>query len=95
MLILRAVSLRTFDVDLDLDEPRPVPTGDTPDFPYAVSPDEPEQFLIVVRSRRNHVVWRMELDWTFQGLSGTTRIEKPYFQVTPIPSDIEGDAEVR
>jgi hypothetical protein len=92
MVVLHAVPLRTFDVDLDLDEPKPVPRSGTPDFPYAVSPDEPEQFLIVVRTRRNHIVWRMELDWTFQGQLGSTRIEEPYFQVTPIPSDTAGDA---
>ncbi|MFI6102132.1 hypothetical protein ACIA8G_41830 [Lentzea sp. NPDC051213] len=59
--------------ELDLDEDPPELTG--PKFLYTVTPDDPEVFELDVRCHRYDVEWRLELDWTCAGRSGTSVVD--------------------
>jgi hypothetical protein len=67
---------RGFRVDLDARQPRLEPTSATgPDFPFTVSSSDPELFAVFPRSTFE-VHWRLELDWTSRGRSGTVVIDR-------------------
>jgi hypothetical protein len=74
---------RHFAVDLDKDRPvaRAVAGNDagTPipavRMPYRVSAKDPEVLLVTARTRTCDCRWYLELDWSFQGRTGTVRID--------------------
>jgi len=44
-------------------------------FPYRVSAQEPEVLLVNARTVTCDCRWYLELDWSFQGRSGTVRVD--------------------
>ncbi|MFE1438117.1 helix-turn-helix domain-containing protein [Streptomyces sp. NPDC058739] len=74
---------REFSVDLDVDRPiaRARSGGDTATslpvvrFPYRVSAEDPEAFLVTAVTEAYDCAWYLELDWSSQGRSGTARID--------------------
>ncbi|HEY5989046.1 MAG TPA: hypothetical protein VIV12_22105, partial [Streptosporangiaceae bacterium] len=80
---------RKFLVNLDEEVPQAVPEGParsrasimdayhvgTPDFPYTVSPHDPENFQVMAYTDRNDVLWRLALDWVCGGKNGTAIID--------------------
>ncbi|WP_189878856.1 hypothetical protein [Streptomyces bluensis] len=78
--------------DLDADDPVLVPRGFTaPNFPFTVTSSDPELFE-VFPSSSFEVEWRLELEWTSAGRSGTLVIEgdgRP-FRCLPEPPDEGG-----
>ncbi|MET7419801.1 hypothetical protein [Dactylosporangium sp. NPDC005555] len=70
-------SLRVRQFDLFLDEPEPRlrrPDGGD-DFPFKVSPADPEVFDLVVHTQTGDIEWVLDLDWTCAGRSGVRRID--------------------
>ncbi|MFJ7065501.1 helix-turn-helix domain-containing protein [Streptomyces sp. NPDC101115] len=81
-----AVTPRRFEVDLD--RPRPVAraldgydasgqegrTIPAVSFPYKVTAAEPEELLVFARTADCDCRWYLELEWSSEGRSGTTRI---------------------
>ncbi|MFI9784946.1 hypothetical protein ACIHEI_15775 [Kitasatospora sp. NPDC051984] len=63
--------VRKYSLDLDKNPPR----LKGPKFLYTVSPGDPEVFELTVTSTRHYVEWRLELDWTCAGRSGTSVID--------------------
>ncbi|XVV08330.1 hypothetical protein ACQP2X_26155 [Actinoplanes sp. CA-131856] len=64
---------RRFTVDLDDPSGRMVPArGEKTDFPYTVGNDEPEAFSLVATSSGCDCVWRIALDWSADGETGTS-----------------------
>jgi hypothetical protein len=47
----------------------------TPDFPYAVSPHDPESFEVMAYTDRSDIQWRLALDWVYAGKAGTVIID--------------------
>ncbi|MFI1017980.1 hypothetical protein [Streptomyces sp. NPDC020965] len=73
---------RVFEARLDPGrarvDPVPVPNAEglrTPPFPYRVTPDDPDHFLLGVRAERCDCAWRVRFDWTHEGRTGTTRLD--------------------
>lgn len=74
---------RTFAVDLDVDRPiaRSMPGADSEHtipavrFPYRVSATDPEVLLVRAETEQYDASWYLELDWSSQGRTGTTRID--------------------
>ncbi|MCP2259014.1 hypothetical protein LX15_002713 [Streptoalloteichus tenebrarius] len=78
---------RHFRVDLDQKTPRATPlAGDGPEpgdgqgepavgFPYQVSATDTEVFWLFAVTRAHTVRWRVELDWTAMGRTGTYTID--------------------
>jgi hypothetical protein len=85
------VPMRTFLVDLDDPEPRPAPAG-VPDFPYLVSPSQPEAFKVMAYTERGDIRWRLALDWTYRGVGGSVTIDSDGlpFRVAQPPPDVAG-----
>jgi hypothetical protein len=88
-----AVTVRQFDVNLsDPGTFTPVPgqdpnTGDevpAVDFPFKVSNNDPEVFLIEPTGPTCFCEWRLAIDWTSGGRSGTTVVDRGF---GPIRSD--------
>jgi hypothetical protein len=69
------VSPRRFHTTLDDPHPCVRPSGDGPDFPFTVSPYDTEVFDVTVHTRSHDVRWRLELDWTCVGRTGTVPID--------------------
>lgn len=44
-------------------------------FPLRVSPDDPEELVIIATSTANTVLWHLELEWTYRGQTQTTRLD--------------------
>jgi hypothetical protein len=101
--------LRKFLIDLDQDVPEPVPEGParhraslmdayhvgTPDFPYTVSPHDPENFEVMAYTDRSDVQWRLALDWTCRGKTGTVIIDnngQPFRVAQPPPRASEAES---
>ncbi|MCG0284013.1 hypothetical protein [Streptomyces sp. PSAA01] len=63
--------VRKYAVNLNEDPPR----LKGPNFIYTVSPDDPEVFELTVHCGRYDIEWRLELDWTCVGRSGTSLID--------------------
>ncbi|WP_380282426.1 hypothetical protein [Kitasatospora purpeofusca] len=77
-----AVLLRPFDVDLDAEVPELKPHG--VDFPFKVSRDDPEQFVVRWHSTLDEVRWCLELHWVCAGRRGIVRIpEEGSFDLYP------------
>jgi hypothetical protein len=81
------VGVRHFQVDLDKSPPNvaslPAEFDDTPaiDFPYRVSQTEPEVLSIRAYTLGCDCSWRANLEWVYQGKTGTTVIDdrgKPF-----------------
>ncbi|MFD5080475.1 helix-turn-helix domain-containing protein [Streptomyces sp. NPDC058371] len=78
-----ALTPRSFDVDLDKDRPiaRSVAGNDSGTtipamrLPYRVSVEDPEVLLVNARTENCDCRWYLELDWSAQGRTGTTRID--------------------
>ncbi|MFE4579341.1 helix-turn-helix domain-containing protein [Streptomyces chartreusis] len=78
-----ALTPRYFDVDLDKDRPvaRPADGNDSGvtipamRLPYRVSAEDPEVLLIDARTVACDCSWYLELDWSFQGRTGTVRVD--------------------
>ena len=68
------VPVRPFAVHLDEDPPRLERLGDA-DFPFKVTPEDPEVFQLTVHTATADVRWVLELDWTCAGRSGTRRVD--------------------
>lgn len=70
------VTPRPFEVLLDEIPPRLRPRNPTgPDFPFKVSPDDPEVFDLKVLTSTGYVQWILELNWTNSGQHGTLRVD--------------------
>ena len=69
-----AVQVRQFDVFLDEDPPRLAPCGHD-DFPFKVTPDDPEVFDLIAHTDLGDVQWVLDLDWTSAGRSGVRRVD--------------------
>jgi hypothetical protein len=93
-----AVTVRQFEVNMS--DPltfTPVPgedpnTGDEVpgvDFPFKVSNNDPEVFLLWPTSATCFCEWRLAIDWTSGGRSGTTIVDRGF---GPIISDPSQDA---
>jgi len=88
------VTVRIFDVDMsDPVKVIPVP-GHNPDtgeevppvnFPFKVSGSDPEVFLLGVTGVDCFCEWRLAIDWTSAGRSGTTVVDHGF---GPIRSDV-------
>jgi hypothetical protein len=82
-----ALEPRRFDVDLvpgDVGIPHPVSDNGT-DFPYVVSQNDPEWFLVKLDVGSRDVEWVAELDWSCTDRSGSLRIDsegEPFRTVT-------------
>jgi hypothetical protein len=80
-----ALKSRPFTANFDVDPPRLTALKD--DFPFTISPTDPEQFDIEPRVSFHEVSWILEIDWTWQGGKGTTVVDddgKP-FEIYPTP----------
>jgi hypothetical protein len=55
---------RHYALSLDSPAPRPVPQPGDITFPYTVSNDDPEQFIITPEVTAHEVQWRLYLTWT-------------------------------
>ncbi|MFF3335367.1 helix-turn-helix domain-containing protein [Streptomyces sp. NPDC002888] len=74
---------RRFTVNLDVDRPiaRPKDGADSEHtipaahFPYRVSAEDPEVLLVDATTQTYDARWYLELDWSSQGRTGTTRID--------------------
>lgn len=44
-------------------------------FPYVVSAEDPESFWVFARVKRWDVDWVLEIDWSYQGRTGVTRVD--------------------
>ncbi|MFI6823723.1 hypothetical protein ACIBJE_22700 [Micromonospora sp. NPDC050187] len=65
---------RPFELLLDPGVPEVRPRVGGVDFPFSVSPSDPEVLKVTVRLRRDQVAWYLLLDWTQHGRSGTHSI---------------------
>ncbi|WP_026315960.1 hypothetical protein [Actinokineospora enzanensis] len=72
---LGPVSVRPFVVDLDAEEPLARPNHGVPDFPYTVTPHQPEVFEVKVVTTDREVRWRLELGWLCAGRAGSTLMD--------------------
>jgi hypothetical protein len=56
------------------------------DFPLTVSPDDPEEFWVQAVTATNEITWTIALDWTVNGIPGTTLVNHggPSFSLYPI-----------
>jgi hypothetical protein len=73
------VSPRGFAIELDAPQPRaralPGPTPQPAvDFPYRISESDPEVFEVTATTARCDCSWHLELDWSSDGVSGTSVI---------------------
>ena len=89
-----AVTVRQFDVNLsDPVKFTPVPDEDPGtgeevpalDFPFKVTENDPEVFLLAATGTTCFCEWRLAIDWTSGGRSGTTVIDRGF---GPIKSDV-------
>lgn len=56
------------------------------DFPYKISADDPEVFVVSVVKASGDVTWHMELDWIANGQPGSTKIAQGAgFRTTTAP----------
>lgn len=69
------MKIRGFRINLDSDDLRLIPDSGTGDFPYSVSPHDPEGFLLHFMTLHSYVAWRLEIDWVCQGKSGTLVVD--------------------
>ncbi|MFD0417504.1 helix-turn-helix domain-containing protein [Streptomyces sp. NPDC127108] len=75
------VGTKSFDVDLDADQPTAVPKSGQRDFPYKVSESDPEVFYIEVDTKNYDALWSLNLQWSSGGRTGVLRIDdagKPF-----------------
>lgn len=83
-----ALEPRRFSIDLVSGAagiPHPAPGSGT-DFPYTVSQNDPEWFLVDLDVGSTDVEWTAELDWSCAGRTGSLRIDRggePFRTVTP------------
>lgn len=77
---------RRFDVDLDSDNPQLTAQG--VDFPFTVSPTDPEQFWVQAEAGANEVIWNVELDWITDGVRGTTVVNHGGIPFSLYPIDV-------
>jgi hypothetical protein len=82
--ITGALTPRRFDIDLDSENPRLMAQGI--DFPFTVSPTDPEQFWVQAVTAANEITWTIALDWITEGISGTTAVNLggPPFSLYPL-----------
>ncbi|MFC7886368.1 helix-turn-helix domain-containing protein [Streptomyces sp. NPDC057376] len=101
------VSVKAFDVALDMGNPLAMPIGGQRDFPYSVSESDPEVFHVNAHTSDHDVSWYLELEWSSGGREGTLRVDdhgKPFrtsaskdgsYYAYPLGSDawerVEGD----
>ncbi|SEF19025.1 hypothetical protein SAMN05216533_8573 [Streptomyces sp. Ag109_O5-10] len=101
----RARPRRTFDlryrgsdlgVDLGAPEPMPKPAEGVPDFPYTVSPDDPEYFVLQTKLETpGDITWRVGIHWVYGGEAGVVLADdggQPFRLVTPRPSPVTAPA---
>lgn len=69
---------RYFTADLDDPSGRMGPDSGTPDFPYKISNDDPEIFRLTALTRTCDCRWRIALEWTSDGATGTTYVEETF-----------------
>lgn len=83
--ITGALTSRRFDVELDSEEPQLTVQGER-DFPFTVSPDDPEEFWVQAVTATNEITWTIALDWTVNGIPGTTLVNQggPPFSLYPL-----------
>jgi anti-anti-sigma factor len=76
---------RRCDVDFDFEEPQLTVQGEH-DFPFTVSPDDPEEFWVQAVTATNEITWTIALDWTVNGIPGTTLLNqgRPAFSLYPL-----------
>lgn len=62
------------------------------DFPFSISATDVEQFWFEPIARTHEISWRLELDWTCAGRSGTTVIDNDGepFEVYPVAALYDG-----
>ncbi|MFE1016163.1 helix-turn-helix domain-containing protein [Streptomyces sp. NPDC058794] len=101
------VSVKAFDVALDMGTPLAMPIGGQRDFPYSVSESDPEVFHVNAHTSGHDVSWYLELEWSSGGREGILRVDdhgKPFrtsaakdgsYYAYPLGSDawelVEGD----
>ncbi|MFC8873031.1 helix-turn-helix domain-containing protein [Streptomyces sp. NPDC057148] len=101
------VSVKAFDVALDMGNPLAMPIGGQRDFPYSVSESDPEVFHVNAHTSGHDVSWYLELEWSSGGREGILRVDdhgKPFrtsaskdgsYYAYPLGSDawelVEGD----
>jgi hypothetical protein len=83
--IAGVLKVRRFDVDLDSENPELRMQGEH-DFPLTVRPDDPEEFWVQAVTATNEITWTIALDWTVNGIHGTTLVNHngPPFSLYPI-----------
>ncbi len=56
------------------------------DFPLTVSPGDPEEFWVQAVTAKDEITWTIALDWTVNGISGTTLLNhgSPSFSLYPL-----------
>jgi hypothetical protein len=79
------VEIRRCDVDFDSQNPQIRMRGKY-DFPLTVSPGDPEEFWVQAVTTRHEITWTIALDWTVNGISGTTLVnhDGPPFSLYPL-----------
>ncbi|MGW3150939.1 helix-turn-helix domain-containing protein [Streptomyces sp. NPDC001177] len=75
------VETASFDIDLDAEQPTPVPKAGQHGFPYSVSRSDPEVLYVTPHTNGHDVSWYLELQWSSGGRQGTMQIDdhgKPF-----------------
>ncbi|NMO52377.1 hypothetical protein HH310_14370 [Actinoplanes sp. TBRC 11911] len=72
---------RYFTADLDDPSGRMGPDDGTPDFPYRISNSDPEIFRLTAVTQACDCRWRIALEWTSDGATGTTYVEETFHTV--------------
>lgn len=65
---------RKYVLDLDSPRPRVVPQPGSISFPYKISSDDPEQFVITPEVISGDIAWRLYLTWTSGDRRGETAL---------------------
>lgn len=74
ILTMGTLDPRPFEVRLDEPRPRVRPLSEA-DFPFSVSPGDPEVIDVVAYTDTRDVRWRLVLAWTCEGRRGNTTVD--------------------